>query len=180
MFRPQVVDLYNTPGAYYAAAYWLSSMVFGTVLATGKRTAGIWAKQILILIALCIFMTITHHIPVIFFIPCMIIVFVVICVNLRMGCRLTDREVIYYGARAFIVGEFAAAFDWQLFYYGKNSSLEESDNPLSIFSIDSNDVVSAEVFSINGTRTAGLQRGVNIVRETLSDGTVRVRKITVK
>ena len=70
--------------------------------------------------------------------------------------------------------------NWQLFYYGKNSSLEESDNPLSIFSIDSNGVVSAEVFSINGTRTAGLQRGVNIVRETLSDGSVRVRKITVK
>ena len=70
--------------------------------------------------------------------------------------------------------------NWQLFYYGKNSSLEESDNPLSIFTIDSNGVVSTEVFSINGTRTAGLQRGVNIVRETLSDGTVRVRKITVK
>lgn len=70
--------------------------------------------------------------------------------------------------------------NWQLFYYGANSNIEESGNPLSITNLEGIGVVNAEVYTINGTRTAGLQRGVNIVRETLTDGTVRVRKITVK
>jgi hypothetical protein len=117
MIGTQAVDLYNTPGVYYAAAYWLGSMVFGTVLSKDRRTAGTWAKQLLILIALSLFMTATHLLPVAFFIPCMLIDFGVICVNLRMSCSLTTKETLYYGARAFIVGEFAAAFDWQVFYY---------------------------------------------------------------
>ncbi|MBQ8985962.1 MAG: sensor histidine kinase [Lachnospiraceae bacterium] len=117
MIGTQAVDLYNTPGVYYAAAYWLGSMVFGTVLSKDRRTAGTWAKQLLILIILCLFMTLTHHLPVALFIPCMLIDFGVICVNLRMSCSLTPVETLYYGARAFIVGEFAAAFDWQVFYY---------------------------------------------------------------
>lgn len=117
MFGPPDVDLYNTPGVYYAAAYWLGSMVFGTVLAKERRTPGIWAKQLLLLVFLCLFMTLTHFLPVALFIPCMIIDFALICVNLRFCCPLTPKETLYYGSRAFIVGEFAAALDWQLFYY---------------------------------------------------------------
>ncbi|HAB93820.1 MAG TPA: ATP-binding protein [Lachnospiraceae bacterium] len=117
MFNPPVVDLYNTPGVYYAASYWLSSMVFGSVLSNGRRSPGVWAKQFLLLIVLCLFMTLTHKLPVVLFIPCMLVAFGLICLNLRISCSLSPKENVYYGARAFIVGEFAAALDWQLFYY---------------------------------------------------------------
>ena len=117
MFGPPTVDLYNTPGVYYAAAYWIGSMVFGTVLSKERRPAGTWFKQWLILTILCAFMTITHHLPIVLFIPCMLIDFGMICVNLRMSCSLTTKETVYYAARAFMVGELAAALDWQLFYY---------------------------------------------------------------
>ena len=70
--------------------------------------------------------------------------------------------------------------NWQLFYYGKNSSLTPSDNPLSIETAGMSRVANAEIFTVNGTRVNALQRGINIVRETLSDGTVRVRKINVR
>ena len=70
--------------------------------------------------------------------------------------------------------------NWQLFYYGKNSTLEPSGNALSIDALNAGNVVSAEVFTVNGTRVSGLQKGVNIVRETLNDGTIRVRKVSVK
>ena len=69
---------------------------------------------------------------------------------------------------------------WQLFYYGPNSSLQPSDNPLYVESVNTNGVVSAEFYTINGTRINSIQRGVTIVRETLSDGTVRVRKVSIK
>ena len=69
---------------------------------------------------------------------------------------------------------------WQLFYYGPNSSLQPSDNPLYVESLNNNGVVSTEFFTINGTRISHIQRGVTIVRETLSDGSVRVRKVSIK
>ena len=120
MYRP-AVDLNNTPGIYYAAAYWLGSMVFGTVLQKEKRSLLTWGKQLLILIFLCVFMTLTHFLPRALFIPCMLIDFLLLCLNLRLCCSLTLKENFYYGARAFIVGEFAASLDWQLFYYALTS-----------------------------------------------------------
>ena len=77
-----------------------------------------------------------------------------------------------------IDGDWTIWTNWQLFYYGKNSALEE--DPQGINTIEGIGVRNAEIFSVNGSKVAGLQRGVNIVRETLSNGTVRVRKITVK
>ena len=41
-------------------------------------------------------------------------------------------------------------------------------------------VVRTEVFSINGTRQAGMTKGVNIVRSTHADGFVTTRKVIVK
>ncbi len=70
--------------------------------------------------------------------------------------------------------------NWQLFYYGKNSTLQPSDNPLSIDEINGLGVVSAEFFTVDGARVSGIQRGITIVRETLTDGTTRVRKVTIK
>ena len=69
---------------------------------------------------------------------------------------------------------------WKLFYYGPNSSLEPSDNPLIVEGINTNAVVNTEFYTINGTRISRIQKGVTIVRETLSDGSVRVRKVTIK
>lgn len=117
MMNPSTIDLYNTPGIYYAAAYWLGSMVFGTVLSKERRNAATWIKQLLILAVLSVFMTVTNHRPAALFIPCILVDFALTCANLRCSCSLTPEETIYYSARAFMVGELAAALDWQVFYY---------------------------------------------------------------
>jgi hypothetical protein len=90
----------------------------------------------------------------------------ILTIGLKKNVTLTDDWTIWT--------------QWQLFYYGKNSTLTPSDNPLSIDNMDANMVVSSEVFTVNGVRANGLQKGVNIVRQTLSDGTVVVKKVTVK
>ena len=41
-------------------------------------------------------------------------------------------------------------------------------------------VKSQEVYSIDGIKLPGLQKGVNILRQTLEDGTVVTRKVIVK
>ena len=40
--------------------------------------------------------------------------------------------------------------------------------------------VKLEIYTINGTRVETLQKGLNIVKQTMSDGTVKVNKILVK
>ena len=42
------------------------------------------------------------------------------------------------------------------------------------------DAVSTEIFDINGARTRGLAKGVNIIRTTYSDGSVKTSKFIVK
>jgi hypothetical protein len=40
--------------------------------------------------------------------------------------------------------------------------------------------VRLEIYSVNGNRLQTLQKGLNIVKQTMSDGTVKVNKILVK
>ena len=41
-------------------------------------------------------------------------------------------------------------------------------------------VLRTEVYSINGTRCNAVSRGLNIVKQLMSDGTVRTQKVVVK
>ena len=68
---------------------------------------------------------------------------------------------------------------WQLTYYGKNSSKETT--PSGIISAFSNgQVARTEFFSINGTRISAPRSGVVIMKQTMSDGTIKVRKVVMK
>ena len=52
----------------------------------------------------------------------------------------------------------------------------------SIESIDNAAVktVKVEFFGINGAKTSSLQKGINIVKSTMSDGSVVVKKLIVR
>jgi hypothetical protein len=68
---------------------------------------------------------------------------------------------------------------WQLTYYGKNSSKEVT--PAGIVTAFCNDQVArTEFFSINGTRISAPRSGVVIMKQTMSDGTIKVRKVIMK
>ena len=65
--------------------------------------------------------------------------------------------------------------NWQLFYYGTNSALEPNIDT-SIKEMGSNEAVKVEVFNVNGARLSKAQKGLVIVKKTMSDGTVKVLK----
>lgn len=67
--------------------------------------------------------------------------------------------------------------EFKLVYYGKNS--EKDPTAIETAATDAA-AVSTEIFSISGVRAGSLQRGVNIVKKVLSDGTVKVVKVMVK
>lgn len=70
--------------------------------------------------------------------------------------------------------------DWQLTYYGANSSKEVNGDASLVDAVDAETVVNTEFFSLSGVQKKKPAAGVAIMKQTLSDGTVKVRKITIK
>ena len=67
---------------------------------------------------------------------------------------------------------------WKLTYYGANSSKEPSETAIS--TISGAKVANVEFFNLNGARINRPAKGVSIMRETLSDGTVKVKKVMIR
>ena len=62
---------------------------------------------------------------------------------------------------------------FKLYYLGNTSGIENT-------SANTSSVVSSKVYGINGAQSNKLMKGINIVKSTLSDGTVKVQKVLVK
>ncbi len=111
------VDLTNTPGVYYALAYWISSMLYiyrtGPVVRGGRQHL----REGLCLFVWAFYMTVTHFLPQWCFLGLMAAIFGMICAFIGISCGLGWRETLYMGMRAFMLGEFAASLEWQIFYY---------------------------------------------------------------
>ena len=111
------VDLTETPGVYYALGYWLSSMLY--IYRTGPLLRGTrqHLREGICLLFWFFFMTVTHLLPKWCFIPLMLTIFSMICIFIGISCGFDRRGALYVGMRAFILGEFAASLEWQIFYY---------------------------------------------------------------
>jgi PHD/YefM family antitoxin component YafN of YafNO toxin-antitoxin module len=68
---------------------------------------------------------------------------------------------------------------WQLTYYGKNSTKEPTETGIAT-AFSNGQVARTEFFSINGTRISAPRSGVVIMKQTMSDGTIKVRKVIMK
>ena len=68
---------------------------------------------------------------------------------------------------------------WQLTYYGKNSTKEPTETGITT-AFSNGQVARTEFFSINGTRISAPRSGVVIMKQTMSNGTIKVRKVIMK
>ena len=87
---------------------------------------------------------------------------------LRLGFKNTAHKVQDW----FVVS------NWELYYHGKDSKYAETTG---ISDLEVNDNVNFnEVYTIDGRRVNGLQKGLNIVRGKTSEGKIVTKKIMVK
>ena len=70
--------------------------------------------------------------------------------------------------------------NWQLFYYGTSSSLQPNGDPSAINSVADELPAKVEFFNLNGARINKPAKGVAIMKQTLSDGKVKVTKVIIK
>ena len=64
--------------------------------------------------------------------------------------------------------------------YGVTGELASSANPTGISQTKAGEVVARQYFTADGRQVQRLQHGLNIIRETLSDGTTRTVKVVAK
>lgn len=151
------IDLANTPGVYYALAYGTSAVLYICL----NRKKGSWTYRFLtcgcIWMIMTVFMAVTYRVQLVFFIPCMFVSVCLIFMMIACSCAVPVQNMLFLTAQTFLLGEFAASFEWQMFYFG----LTSMDLPLNLwvnllFLIPCHGVVFGAVYLL--TRRA--QRGI--------------------
>jgi len=79
-----------------------------------------------------------------------------------------------------IANDWTLWTNWKLRYYGKDSKLTPDNDATGISETVAASAVATEFFSLSGARISKPGKGVAIMKQTLGDGTVKVRKVTVK
>ena len=111
------IDWVNTPGGYYAIAYIISCVM---MIENSPKKLERKARMGTILgfgILLYTLMSVTHGSGKLLFVPFMIMYFLMIWITIFLNCKYDIGTSIYFTARSFIIGEFIASFEWELFYY---------------------------------------------------------------
>ena len=111
------IDWANTPGAYYAIAYWLGCW---QVILNGPRKRT-WKSTIIGMVILGVIittlMTVTHGSSQWLFAPFMTMFFIIMWATVYLECKYDAKTSLYFTARAFIVGEFIGSLEWEIFYF---------------------------------------------------------------
>jgi len=80
-------------------------------------------------------------------------------------------------------GSWFICDDFELWYYGKESANAQTadDGAVDITKVNNGvSVLSTSIYSTSGARLGTYQKGINIVKQTMADGTVKVTKVMVK
>lgn len=109
-------EVLNTPGYYYALAYWLSAFVIICIYHDRPRRGKQIALDAAALLTLLTFMHLTDGVTKCLFIPSMLFIVFVVLLYIRCNCDFSFKETGYYGATVLINAEFGASLCWQIYY----------------------------------------------------------------
>ena len=112
-----VETLGNIPRFDTALADWLGCVLYLCFMTKRLRGAGRCAVYAAALTVMSAFMILTGDVPLAWFLPCILVSYLLMVAFLHICSDAPWNDVIYYGARAFILGELAASLEWQLYYY---------------------------------------------------------------
>ena len=114
-------DLADIPRLYTALAEWLACLVYILSLRPRKRaSARFWASSAGMLAVQSAFLVLTDNVPLPLWIPCMLAAIGLMFLFINFGCGSGPLSAGYYTVRAFILAEFGASLEWQLYYHYAN------------------------------------------------------------
>lgn len=107
----------NPPGWVYGISYIISALVFCACMKkrlTGWRRRGV---QVLLGAALLCHMILTDGVPQALFLPCMAFALLLLFALIWSNCDIAVLDAGYYSAQVFILGEFCASMECQLYFF---------------------------------------------------------------
>lgn len=107
----------DIPRLYTAIAEWAACLIF---LAVAPIRFPRKIRRVIALVALiveCTFLVATSNVAIIFWIPCMIIAFLMMVCFIHVSCKLRFQTSMYCGILAFVTAEFDASLEWQITRY---------------------------------------------------------------
>ncbi len=108
----------DIPRIVTALAEWCACVC--CVFCCGKRRlSGLHLGAVLAgaLLIQCMFLEATGSLPLVYWIPCMMAAVVMMFILIAICCRVPFLTAVYYTAKAFLLAEFAASLEWQLYSY---------------------------------------------------------------
>ena len=111
----------HTPGVYYALTYWLACNLliwFSPKRLNSKQRIVVQGIFLTVLVSI---MTLSDDKSNVMFVPLMLLYIGMIYGDIYINCLYDARTAVHFAVRAFIVGEFAASFEWHIYYYAINN-----------------------------------------------------------
>lgn len=109
-------EILNTPGYYFAFAYWLSAFVIICTCCAKPRNKKMILGDALALAGVQVFMHLTDGVVIWMFIPSMLAVILLMLLYVKFNCGFTLQETGYYGAAIVVNAEFSGSLCWQIYY----------------------------------------------------------------
>lgn len=107
----------DIPREYTAIAEWLFTLLFIMVLPKRFKGLKLYAWIFLWLAIFWGYQTLAGILPLYLWIPGMIGAFLLTWAFLFLSVKVDSRTSVYFGVQAFIMAEFAASIEWQIFFF---------------------------------------------------------------
>lgn len=117
------MNLSHTPGIVYAVSYWLSTMLIIFFLPKKYNTSVTAALSGIFLASISATMSVTDYTRGVLFFLYLAIEVGMIIAMFYYSCDIDLLTALYYSIRAFLLGEFATSFAWQLYFYFVNQRI---------------------------------------------------------
>lgn len=99
------------PRIYTALSEWASCLIFIILLRKKISIQKLVLVSGLFLTIMSGFLTATDNVPIFFWIPCMLIAYLLMVGFMYICTRITGKEAFYYGIFAFVIAEFMPSMD---------------------------------------------------------------------
>lgn len=100
-----------------ALAEWLACLICIIVLRHRFKGIKLFVASAAALTIQAVFLQLTGNVPIAFWVPCMMTAVLLMFGYISLCCNLSFADSAYSSIRAFVFAEFAASFQWQIYYF---------------------------------------------------------------
>ena len=110
-------EIIDIPRLYTAMAEWSACALFASMLKPRMPKGVMMVVSMLFLTIQSLFLWMTEDVVIWLWLPCMLIAYVLMVMNIYTCAKVNVWEASYYAFFAFVIAEWMASFEWQIFNF---------------------------------------------------------------